>query len=190
MMSSRYLLAVTLITAVAAVGVGQQPPAVRGEQARHSRNLNYGNWVGKRVLTKEFIEQVGISPEQAAKLKETLDALDARATKLDEEINQAALEQAKIAKQALSEPGASMDEVMQKIEQIGKMRTEQAKLTTLVLVAIRDNLTDEQRKKANEIIASEGKKRMQERTVRHEREERERGGTPLAPGRPAAPKGW
>ncbi len=176
-----------LLTMAAASGFGQ-PPNNRGEAPRQSRSLNYGNWVGKRVLTKEFMEHVGIQDEQAKKLKQDLDALEAQTLKLDEQINQAALEQAEIAKKVLAQPGASVDEVMKIIERIGKLRTDQAKLTTQTLVVIRDSLTAEQREKANALIAAEGQKRMKERAARREHEERERNGK--QPPRPVAPKGW
>jgi len=170
---------------VATVAVGQQPNT-RGEPPRLSRSLNYGNWVGKRMLTKEFMEQVGIQGEQAKKLKQDLDAIEAQNRTIDEQINAAALQQAEIAKKVLAEPGANVDELMKMIEGIGKLRTEQAKLTTRILVVIRDSLTSEQRVKANAIIAAEGKKRMQERATRREREER----NAPKPLRPDAPKGW
>ena len=184
-MITRFLVCFMML--VAGLALGQQPN-FRGDQTRMSRSLNYGNWVGKRVLTKEFMDQVGLQGEQAKKLKADLDALDVQFTKLDETINQAALEQAEIAKKVLSEPGASVDEVMKIIERIGKLRTDQAKLATQMLVVIRDSLTDVQRAKANELITAEGKKRMQERAVRREREEREHKNPPAE--RPAAPKGW
>lgn len=174
-----------LLTLTVSLAVGQQPPA-RGEIPRHSRALNYGNWVGRQVLTKEFIEQVGIKREQEEKLKREFAKLEAQSRTLDESINQAALEQAKVAKKVLAEPGANVDDVMKIIERIGKLRTEQAKITTQVLVVIRDNLTDEQRVKANEIIAAEGEKRMQDRAGRREREER----NGPKPQRPDVPKGW
>lgn len=172
---------------LAAVTDGQEQNNLK-EPPRVSRSLNYGNWVGKRVMTQEFMEQVGLQGEQAKKLKEALEALEVKQRKLDETINQAALQQAEIAKKVLSEPGASVDEVMKIIETIGKLRTEQAKLSTQMLVAIRDSLTAEQREKANAIIVAEGQKRMRERAARHEREERERNAK--QPVRPAAPKGW
>ncbi len=146
------------------------------EQPRLSRSLNHGNWVGKRVLTKEFMDKVGIQGEQAAKLTGELEGIDVQSSKLDERINQAALEQAEIAKKVLSEPGANTDEIMKIIERIGQYRIEQAKLATQRLVVIRDNLTAEQRNKASEIIRGEGKRRLEERAARLEREERERNG--------------
>lgn len=59
---------ISLLFMMAAVSGFGQPPNNRGEAPRQSRSLNYGNWVGKRVLTKEFMEHVGIQDEQAKKL--------------------------------------------------------------------------------------------------------------------------
>ena len=170
-MISRVFPCLVVLAAATAFG---QPQQSEREQPRMSRSLNRGNWVGKHVLTKEFMDKVGIQGDQAAKLKAEFEVLDAKASKLEEEINKAALEQAEIAKKVLSEPGASADEIMKIIERIGQYRTEQAKLATLRLIVIRDNLTAAQREKASEIISVEGKKRLEERAARLEREERER----------------
>jgi len=179
---------ISFFIALLVAGTYGQEQNNRQDPPRVSRSLNYGNWVGKRVMTQEFMEQVGIQGEQAKKLKESLEVLEGKLRTLDETINQAALQQAEIAKKVLSEPGASVDEVMKIIENIGKLRTEQAKLSTQMLVVIRDSLTAEQREKANAIIVAEGQKRMKERAARREREEREH--NVKQPGRPAAPKGW
>ena len=185
-MNSRMIALVMICFALGAFGQEQNK---RQEPLRQSRTLNYGNWVGKRVMMPDFMAQVGIQGEQAKKLKEALDAIDVQLKTLDETINQTALQQAEVAKKVLSEPGASVDEIMSIIERIGKLRTEQAKLSTQMLVVIRDSLTAEQREKANALIAAEGQKRMKERAARREREERAPGNG-HAPARPEAPKGW
>lgn len=182
-MTTRVLTCLAIVAAAAAFG---QPQNER-EQPRVQRGLNHGNWIGKRVLTKEFMDKVGIQGEQAAKLKAELEGIDAKAGKLDEGINKAALEQAQIAKKVLSEPGANTDEIMKIIERIGQYRIEQAKLATQRLVVIRDNLTAAQREKASEILNGEGKRRLEERAARTEREERER--NPAQADRPGTPKG-
>jgi len=167
---------IVLCLLVAFAATGQQNDR---ETARRQRNtLNRGNWVAKRVMSKEFMEKVGIQGEQATKIKAALDSLDKQSSKIDEEIEQAATQQAEIAKKVLSEPGANVDEIMKIIERIGTCRTEQAKLATRRLVVIRDNLTAEQREKASAILNEEQKKG---------REERERN---MLQNRPATPKGW
>ncbi len=137
-----------------------------------------GNWMAKRVMSKDFMEKVGLSDDQARKLKEELEAIDKQSTAYDQEIKKAAAQQAEIAKKVLSEPGADVDGMMKLIEKIGAWRTEQAKLATRRLVVIRDNLTPEQREKAVSILTADQKKW---------REEREKKATPV---RPAAPKDW
>ena len=192
-MKTLRIAVVLIIAAVSAFGQRPDNNANRVERPMVNRSLNYGNWVGRHITNKEFMEKVGIADEQAKKIKEEMDKIDARLRELDVTINQAAMQQAEIAKKVLAEPGASVDEIMTVIERIGQLRTEQAKLSTQILVLVRDNLTDEQRKKAQELIAAEGQKRLAERTARREREEQRPAGGPHAPPpphRPAAPRGW
>lgn len=136
------------------------------------------NWVGRRVTSPEVMEKVGIQGEQAAKLKTELDSLDKQSQKLDDDIQKAAQDQAEVAKKVLSEPGANDEQLMQQVERIGKMRTEQAKLATKRLIVIRDNLTPEQREKVSRLMGEEQKR------WHDEREARDKNG---APNRPAAP---
>lgn len=182
-----------ILMIVATAGFGQRPDNnVNRERPMVNRSLNYGNWVGRHITNKEFMEKVGIAGDQAEKIKAEMEKIDTRLKELDMTINRAAMQQAEIAKKVLAEPGASIDEIMKIIEHIGQLRTEQAKLSTQILVVVRDNLTEEQRKKAQELIAVEGQKRFAERAARREKEEQRPGGGPPPPGqpRPAAPRGW
>ncbi len=162
------------------------------------RSVNYGNWVGRRVLNKEFLEKAGVTEDQAARLKAATEEIEKRQKALDEEIKALSIEQAQIAKKILNEPGAEAEEIMAIIEKIGKLRTEQAKANTLILLKIRDTLTEEQRKKVSDTIAEEGRRRMNERQQRAPREERAREpreprrkpAPEAVPARPAAPQGW
>lgn len=158
--------------------VAQGEPKDR-ENVRHQRtSVTRENWISKRVMSKEFMEKSGIQGDQAKKLKVDFDILDAQSAKLNDEIKQAAARQGEIAKKVLSESGANVDELMKIIEQIGKCRTEQAKIATRRLVAIRDNLTPEQREKASALLNEEKKKE-------HDTRERKN----QVPNRPVTPKG-
>ncbi|MDR2849283.1 MAG: hypothetical protein LBW77_01895 [Verrucomicrobiota bacterium] len=168
--------------------------------------FNFGNWVGRRLLSDEFVKQVGIDDERAAKLKEALGKIDAQSREVEGKIEKAAAQQGEVAKKVLEEPNAKTDELMAIIEDIGKLRTEQAKLSTQMLVVIRDTLTPEQRAKSRELITAEGQRRMRERGAGgpppgipgreggHERGNRPPpapGGAPAGgPARPPAPQGW
>ena len=176
-----------IVTVFCAAGVtlGQQP---KEENPHRPRTINRNNWIGKRVLTKEFMEQVGLQNAQAEKLKADLEAIHAKSQKLEESINRDALQQAEVAKKVLSEPGANTDELMGIIERIGQSRTEQAKLATRQLIVIRDSLTAEQRAKATDIFTAEGKRRMEIRAAeRAARELREKQAFPTATKNSATP---
>ena len=173
-------------------GFGQETRGQDGPLARPARSMNYGNWVGRRVMTKEFIDKVGITGEQSAKLKTSMEGIEKKLKELESEISKLSVEQARLAKKILNEPGADAAEIMGIIEKIGSLRTAQAKANTQILINIRDTLTEDQRKTASTIIAEEGRRRMRERRARRQRAERgERGQPgPAAPARPAAPQGW
>jgi len=175
---------------IAGAVLGQEHRVQGKQQARPTRSINYGNWVGRRVMTKEFMEKVGITDEQAAKFKTLMDETATRQKTLEAEIHKLSIKQAQIAKKVLNEPGADTAEIMEIIENIGKLRTEQAKNNTKILIHIRDTLTEEQRKKASEAIAEEGNRRIKEqRHQRRPRDARERR-DPGAPPRPTAPQDW
>jgi len=185
-MKRRIPLILVCVVLAAGLTLGQQS---REGTLRRTRTINRNNWIGKRVLTKAFMEQVGLQNAQAEKLKADLEALHAKSQKLEELINQTALQQAELAKAVLSEPGANTDELMGIIERIGQFRIEQAKLATQQLIVIRDSLTADQREKAKEIITAEGKRRMAERTAeRAARELREKQASPAAAEKPATPQ--
>ena len=177
-------LILSVLAAATVFGQGNEQEGARKARVSFGR----GNWVGKRIMTPEFLDKIGVTGEQAAKLKAKSDEIEKQSQKVEEEITKAAMEQAEIAKKVLAEPGASTDEMMALIEKIGKLRTEQAKLATQRLIIMRDNLTTEQRQKASEALNVEQKK------WREEREAREKGGGANRPAnqprRAAAPKGW
>ncbi len=186
----KFLVLVTMMVAV--YGFGQELRGQGGASTRPVRSINYGNWVGRKVMTKEFIDKVGINDEQAANLKAAMEKIEKKLKEVDNEISKLSIEQARLAKKILNEPGADATEIIEIIEKIGVLRTEQAKANTQILISIRDTLTEDQRKIANETIAEEGRRRMIERRMRRQRVERGEQGQPGpdTPGRPAVPKGW
>lgn len=211
----RCALAGFLVTAVcAATCHAQDQPGARramGDPARgagRNRPMNYGNWVGQKILTKESIEKIGITPEQEEKLRGKIKELKDQETKSNSAIRELAMKQAGIARDVLNESGASETQLMEIIEQIGALRTEQAKSNTRMLVFIRDTLNEEQRRLTREVIAAEGRERAARRMrnlapqgegdqqrVRgpRKRPNKEKGGAqahPDAAERPAVPRGW
>lgn len=148
---------------------GQQPEGnfnrERAPGARAFRAQGFRNWLGNHINDQEFLKKAGIENEQAEVIKTESAKLDAKMKELDEKIEQAALQQAELSRKILAEPGAEIDEVIKIIETISQYRLEQSKLSFQNLVLIRDNLSEEQRKKAQDLIMEEGRRRFAERAA-------------------------
>ena len=138
-------------------------PGGPGGRMMPRRRIDYGNWLGAMVVSEKFIKEIGISDEQVSKLKTALAQFDEEGRKLEEEIRQNARQQAEKCRELLGKPGDDAGEVLAIVEKIGKLRTEQAKISIKTLMTIRDTLNDEQREKALAFIRSEGARRMNER---------------------------
>ncbi len=151
------ILSVFLFFIVAVTATGEQTKRESSHRAL-AASVNRGTWMARRLMSEEFMQKVGIEGDQAKKIKEELEKIEQQSAQLDKEINRAAMHQAEIAKKVLSEPNASVDEIMKIIDHIGACRIEQAKLATRRLVVIRDNLTAEQRKKVSDFLSEERKK--------------------------------
>ncbi len=193
--------AILILCTFGLVALGQNNP--REGERRNWGATGRGQWIGRRLNHPEFIEKVGIKGEQAEKLKGSLEQIEKESQRLDEQIGQAAVQQAEVAKKVLAEPGADPEEMIKLVEKIGQMRTEQAKLATRRLVALRDHLTPEQRERAARVLADDQQRWREEREGGGREGGRERNAAPnrAAPAeaakrpaaqvpRPAAPQGW
>ena len=151
-----------------------------------------GNWMEGRIMQPDFMEKVGISQEQVDKLKEALKELDASSQKINEEIMTLSRQQGELARKVLIETGASPEELMQLVEKIGKLRTDQAKLRTQRIIVIRDKFTPEQRTKIGTVLQEEQQQARQQRMQQRQQNAggAGAGGDAPPPPRPAAPQGW
>jgi Spy/CpxP family protein refolding chaperone len=145
------------------LGQGRPPmPGMHGHGPSGSSNTlvrgSSGFWLERKVTNPEFMKQVGITDEQATKLREAWKLIEDESTKLEEEIHQLARQQAEHLKKALSEEGSDTSAVMDVVEKIGKIRIEQAKLAMKRVILIRDHLTPEQRKLLGKTIEDDQKK--------------------------------
>ena len=144
-----------------------------------------GNWMEGRIMQPDFMQKVGISQEQVDKLKAALKDLDDASQKINEEIMTLSRQQGELARKVLIETGSNPEELMQLVEKIGKLRTDQAKLMTKRIIIIRDNLTPEQRTKIGTVLQEEQQARQQRR-----QQNPGGGGAEANAPRPVAPQGW
>jgi Spy/CpxP family protein refolding chaperone len=138
-------------------------PPFGGMRARNSPSnslvrASSGFWLERKVTNPEFMKKIGITEEQATKLKESWKLIEAESSNIEEEIRLLARQQAEHVKKALAEEGSDTTAIMDVIEKIGKLRIDQAKLAMKRVILIRDHLTPEQRKLLNKVVEEDQQK--------------------------------
>jgi Spy/CpxP family protein refolding chaperone len=123
-----------------------------------SSHGNNGFWLERKITNPEYMQKIGISDEQAKKLKVSWKQFEDQNQKLEDEIHILARQQAELAKKILSQPGSDTKELMALVEQIGMLRIEQAKQAMQRVILVRDHLTPEQRSKLNALFEEDQKK--------------------------------
>jgi len=173
--------------------VAKMPETKENKELKDRTKMTYrgggmvGGWIERRLLSKEFMAQAGISPEQAEKMKSALSELEKKNGALELEITAQARQQIELIKKTLLTPEGNADELMALVETIGKLRTEQAKVMTQRIVTIREHLTADQRKKIMALLAEDQKLLKGAREHRENRDTAKK--DPTRP-RPAVPQGW
>jgi Spy/CpxP family protein refolding chaperone len=131
----------------------------------------------ERILANpKVVGELGLSEEQVNQLKTASQALQQKQTQLRHEMQQAALEQAKIM------TAATLDEeaLLKAVETTGAVRTEIAKLRIRQLILVKKTLTPEQMAKAKE---------MRQRFMERMKERRAEGGEGKKEAKEGAGKG-
>jgi hypothetical protein len=145
---------------------GKGPPDREMHQLRFARH----------ILTEKSIEEAQITPEQVQKLRNEFDMIDRQMTDIGMQIGEASKNQAEIAVRILTTPGGNADEMFKMTERIGRLRTEQAKLSVKVLLVIRDTLRPEQCAKVVDMMREEREKMHKRMDYMRERMQNRRGG--------------
>lgn len=143
----------------------REAPGIRAPTVqRMHAPMNMGNWVGKFICQSNTLDRLGVTNAAArAKIVKDLTDIDEQMQALTKKIRAASIAQAKLVPDVLEKPGTDTKEFFAKIDEIGVMRTAQAKLATQVLIVLRDQLTDEQRDDVREMMETEGHKRFRAR---------------------------
>lgn len=144
---------------------GMRGPEGHGPMAgRMGVRENNGNWMARFLSKPENLDKLGIKDEEVkTKLNNALKENSEKSRELGKKIQEGSIEQAKIAKEVMEKPGADATPLRAKIEEIGKLRTEQALLATDLMLKIRDTLTPEQRENVRKLMMEEGKERFNRR---------------------------
>jgi len=142
----------------------------------------------------ETARELNVTDEQKEGLKIRMSALRERQSVVDKALWGAAVEQMALAAKVMADKQAPTNALMDLVEKIGSLRTEQAKIQTEKMLAIRDTLSVEQIRGANEIL-QKYPERIRERIANARRAAGTRGAGPGgiskgAPTPPQRPEGW
>jgi hypothetical protein len=154
-----------------------------------------------RIIDNPKIQPtLNLTDAQKEGLKKRIAALDERQAVVNEAFRTAAREQIAQAAKVMADKQATTNELMELVEKIGRLHTEQAKIQTEKMLAIRDTLSTEQIQRATEVL-KERTEKTRERLdkIRGDVEARRAaGGRGIRPGGkpkgaatpPQRPEGW
>ncbi len=141
---------------------------LQAQEADHERNRGFGGnpphremqhlRFAKYILSEKCVQEARITPAQVESLKKEFDLLDQKMIEISTQIEEASKRQAQVSIKVLTTPGDDGREMMKMTEDIGRLRTEQAKLSVKVLMVIRDNLQPQQCAKVVQLMNEEREK--------------------------------
>ena len=142
-----------------------------------------GRLIDRLLVNAKLTSEIGLTEETVAKLREEAHVLQVRHQELEAQIEKLSLAQADHMSKLMQSSEASTNDVMKGVEEIGRLRTEQAKLAVQNMILVRKYLTPEQIRKARELMRA----RMQNNgEARPGKKEKAAAGAP--PAKP--PEGW
>ena len=119
-----------------------------------------GAWVPRMLASKASLEKIGVTDEALrTKLIAELKPLKEQGDLLEQRIRDVSREQVKLMQGLLKDKGCDPKPVMEKIDEVAKLRSEQGRLSVRALVVLRDNLSPEQLEKARALVLERGRER-------------------------------
>ncbi len=137
------------------------------EQRRLDKNQNV--MMGQALRHPKVAEKLGLSEEQREAIDQELKALQKRQIELRAEMEEAALEQARLMSATELDEAA----LMAAVEETGRIHTKMAKLRIKHLLFMRKTLTPEQIQQARTIIRERMKSRREDGSKQHGKRQRE-----------------
>ena len=191
--------ALVLVPAAIALADGETAPQGGANSTNESRaprrwsqsERMAGEQIGERLIDRllasaKLTTEIGLTNDTVAKLREESHALQIRQIDLDAQIRKLSLTQADRSSKLLQASDANTNEVMKSVEEIGRLRTEQAKLAVQNLMVVRKYLTPEQIRKARDLMRERMQNNGEARPAKREKNAAASAGTPP----PKPPEGW
>ena len=155
------------LAAIATMGAiaqdGDQMPPERPNGARMMQRPMMGGqgpWLVRMFTKKENFEKLGISDKaKADKLLADLESIKDEGNAIEKKVREISREQAELMRKLFADKTADSKEVMAKIDEVAKLRADQARLSVKTILTLRENLTEEQMQNARNMMMERGQMR-------------------------------
>jgi hypothetical protein len=119
-----------------------------------------GAWVPRMLSNKANLEKIGVTDDAlCTKLMAEFKPLKEQGDVLEKKIREVSFEQYKMMQGLFNDKGSDPKAVMDKVDEVAKLRAEQGRLSVRALVVLRDNLSPEQLEKARALVLERGRER-------------------------------
>ena len=160
-------LMIIALAAIASSGVFAQDnaetPSERVNGARMMQRPMMGGqgpWLVRMFTKKDNFEKLGITDKaKADKLLTDLENIKDEGNAIEKKVREISREQAELMRKLFADKTADSKEVMAKIDEVAKLRADQARLSVKTIHMLRENLTEEQMQNARNMMMERGQMR-------------------------------
>ena len=119
-----------------------------------------GPWVAQLLCNPENLDKIGVTDEALrGKLTLELQPIKDKGNALEKQIREISREQAQMMRELFADKAKDAKPVLDKIDEVAKLRAEQGRLAVKAILVARDNLSPEQLEKAQALIREGGRQR-------------------------------
>ena len=148
-------------------GPRRHPGERNGERRAHFDRMpppmmmhGSGAMMLRMLSSKPTLERIGVTDEaQSKQLADAIKPVMEESGKLEMRTREIMREQAQSLRDLLKDKAADPKAVMDKVDELEKLRTEQGRLAVKAVLVLRDILTPEQAEKAGELFSGRGMRR-------------------------------
>ena len=160
-------LMIIALAAIASSGVFAQDNAEASPEKPNGARMmqrpmmgGQGPWLVRMFTKKENFEKLGISDKaKADKLLADLEKIKDEGNAIEKKVREISREQAELMRKLFADKAADSKEVMAKIDEVAKLRADQARLSVKTILMLRENLTEEQMQNARNMMMERGQMR-------------------------------
>ena len=160
-------LIIIALAAIASSGVFAQDNAEASPEKPNGARMaqrpmmgGQGPWLVRMFTKKDNFEKLGITDKaKADKLLADLESIKDEGNAIEKKVREISREQAELMRKLFADKAADSKEVMAKIDEVAKLRAEQARLSVKTILMLRENLTEEQMQNARNMMMERGQMR-------------------------------